>query len=248
VTLALLASPILGGRMPSYKIIGGDDVSDISEFPFQGSLRYFGTHSCGCALISSTWAVTAAHCVGGPNSFYEVAFGSRNRFDDVQTRTPAQIISHHSWEIGSGAFPNDIALIRFNAVNLVSGQVEAIGLGSSSNNFEGQNGWISGWGRTQTGGVGGLPTILQKAQIEIYTRSYCEGQWGSNINDGHICIGVRNQIGSCNGDSGGPLVNSAKNTLVGVTSWGITNCYTFVPSVYSRISYFREWIRDNSGV
>ena len=52
------------------------------------------------------------------------------------------------------------------------------------------------------------------------------------------------------GDSGGPLVCKVggEYQLFGATSWGINGCYTFMPSVYSRIPLFRSWIRTNSGV
>merc|ERR1712002_442554 len=37
-------------------------------------------------------------------------------------------------------------------------------------------------------------------------------------------------------------------TLAGVTSFGLVTCSTSYPSVYTRISYYRDWITQNSGV
>ena len=48
------------------------------------------------------------------------------------------------------------------------------------------------------------------------------------------------------GDSGGPMV--CGNTLVGVTSWGEGGCGAGKPAVYSRVTYFRDWIREETGV
>lgn len=46
------------------RIVGGYEV-DISEYPWQLSLRYFNVQACGASIISENWALTAAHCVYG---------------------------------------------------------------------------------------------------------------------------------------------------------------------------------------
>merc|ERR1711937_1085154 len=51
---------------------------------------------------------------------------------------------------------------------------------------------------------------------------------------------------SCIGDSGGPLIRKGsgidRDTLVGLVSWGRECAEDGVPGVYSRISYFYDWI------
>lgn len=50
------------------------------------------------------------------------------------------------------------------------------------------------------------------------------------------------------GDSGGPLACSVNGRwyLAGATSWGRSGCTTTgYPSVYTRVSYFVDWIREN---
>ena len=52
------------------------------------------------------------------------------------------------------------------------------------------------------------------------------------------------------GDSGGPMhcTEGGQTVVAGVTSWGISsfgNCQTSYPSVYTRVSYFRDWISNN---
>ena len=45
-------------------IVGGTD-ANLGEFPYQGLLQVeeeTGSFQCGCALINSNWAITAAHC------------------------------------------------------------------------------------------------------------------------------------------------------------------------------------------
>lgn len=48
------------------------------------------------------------------------------------------------------------------------------------------------------------------------------------------------------GDSGGPLV--CDNYLAGVTSWGVSGCHTngvvSRPSVYTRLTNYRNWIHS----
>ena len=64
LSLTFLAVPTLGFRLPY--IIGGTPVTDATKWPWQGSLEYHDRHNCGCVLISTTWAVTAAHCATYP--------------------------------------------------------------------------------------------------------------------------------------------------------------------------------------
>lgn len=45
---------------------------------------------------------------------------------------------------------------------------------------------------------------------------------------------------------GGPL--SKGGIVVGIMMWNIACGFTSEPDVYARISFFRDWIRDISGV
>ena len=52
-------------------------------------------------------------------------------------------------------------------------------------------------------------------------------------------------------DSGGPLscrkTTSSPWVIAGVASWGVSNCSGTYPSVYTRTSYYREWIDKQTG-
>lgn len=76
--------------------------------------------------------------------------------------------------------------------------------------------------------------------------------------DSMMCAGTQSgERSSCNGDSGGPLVIDGEKgkTQVGIVSWGAgplganlfcghENAY----AVYSRVTSFRDWIKEKSGV
>ncbi|EDW30077.1 GL22574 [Drosophila persimilis] len=64
-----------------------------------------------------------------------------------------------------------------------------------------------------------------------------------------ICIAPSGNA-PCRNDSGGPLVlkDGGDFVLLGVTSHGLSrNCTTHLPTVYTRVSSFLDWIRDHSG-
>lgn len=51
-------------QVPSMRVVGGVDAAD-GQAPFQCSIHERGKHVCGCAILSSQWIVTAAHCFRG---------------------------------------------------------------------------------------------------------------------------------------------------------------------------------------
>lgn len=51
--------PMSGGR-----IVGGEPTS-IEEYPYQVSLQVFSSHTCGAAVVSEDYVLTAAHCTDG---------------------------------------------------------------------------------------------------------------------------------------------------------------------------------------
>ncbi|KAJ8942809.1 hypothetical protein NQ318_022823 [Aromia moschata] len=54
-------------------------------------------------------------------------------------------------------------------------------------------------------------------------------------------------VGGCNGDGGSPL--TVKNKLVGITSFiSSQGCEAGSPTGYTRVSFYRRWIRQTTGV
>jgi len=233
------------GRTPY--IIGGSSI-DISDHPHQISLQFSsGNHICGGSVIASNKIACAAHCTQNSASNYRIRAGSSDRRSGGQTRTVAVVTNHPQYCSSCGGFPNDISTLTLSSGLEYNSNVQAISLATAD--FTGQTCTITGWGRTSSSNS--LPVTLQGANIGVISNSQCRGLMssviGASINLGHICLyDSANRIGSCNGDSGGPL--KCGNDLAGLTSWGISSagsCRQDFPSVYTRISYYRNWLQTN---
>jgi secreted trypsin-like serine protease len=228
------------------RVVGGSN-TNISNYPWQLSLRVNNSHSCGSSLVSGVKAVTAAHCGGGAIGSYSVLAGTTDRTSTTCATCALRSLSsfprHPNFSnTGNNGYPNDIAINRWGTnigTNANTGYANMAA--SNAGNYAGSQCQISGWGRTC--GTCGLPNTLQHGTMTVLTNADCSNRWSANqVNNGHICV-LSGTVGACNGDSGGPL--QCGGTLVGATSWGSSGCNVSLPSVYSRISFFRAWIDGN---
>ena len=101
-------------------------------------------------------------------------------------------------------------------------------------------------------------SILQKASLPVVPLTQCQGAFSRRMVDGtHLCAGgVAGGADSCKGDSGGGLfvrknttnfgeLESSPYLLVGVVSFGSSQCGVGVPGVYTRVSKFVDWIKNS---
>jgi len=236
-------------------IVGGQDAT-LGAWPWQASLQSFGQHSCGAALISDRWLVTAAHCVAeARTSLYRIVLGMHDRKRQGQG-SPKQyslvkIIRHPNFQTNNspGGFPNDIALMQTSSpVNVKSQYISTVALAEQGQDFlDNKDCYITGWGKM--GNRKPMADVLQQAHVNVYSNAECDKKHSAHkVQDSHICVGVQGKSGGCQGDSGGPLVCRVGGDylLAGVTSWGRADCSVQYPTVYTRMSEYRDWIEENA--
>ena len=112
------------------KIVGGQDAGQ-ATWGWAVSL-YIGGSLCGGSIISSSWILTAAHCVYGKTAGQIIVYaGSNSKLSGRQTRYVSTIFQHPSYS--SSTYVNDIALLQLSsALDMTSQYVSAICIPSVS--------------------------------------------------------------------------------------------------------------------
>ncbi|XP_014211430.1 trypsin-like [Copidosoma floridanum] len=227
------------------------------------------SHFCGGSIINSTWVVTAAHCVSAMKEFPKtVTFlvkAGKHDIDKLELSEQISSISksfiHDRYNDSAGVSPYDIALIKLKIPLVFNKRVAPVALPEKDSDPEGIV-TLSGWGAVNNNTRDpNYPSILQTADMPIIDRKTCNnaiemlGREANQtlkdmVDETNICTGpLSGGTAACSGDSGGPLTlrknGGNSSELVGIVSWGIIPCGRVGgPSVYVRVSSFRDWIAD----
>ncbi|XP_039442605.1 brachyurin-like [Culex pipiens pallens] len=241
---------------PDRRVTFGQEATP-GQFPYQAVVLISvpgGTALCGGSILSKNYILTAAHCVvdatGGT-----VIVGAHNyaTYEPSQQRIAFGLsgIQYHSG-YNPEIVRNDVATIRLNSPLTLNDRVKAVRLPASGDyrQFAGATGTVSGHGRTESGSTS---NVLRFTSNPILSQQECLDywQWPEIIEAQNVCLDGVDGRSACNGDSGGPLtvVDAGSSIQVGIVSFGNGyGCTLGTPSVFARVTYFKDWILQHSDV
>ncbi|XP_051176615.1 trypsin-1-like [Leptopilina boulardi] len=245
------------------RIIGGSPAS-IERFPHMLRLqvgRKTGNliSSCGASIIGREWGLTAAHCFDNPETDYNkisVVAGTadlKNRAKTAKQHKVVMVIrnEHYRPKENNRKIGGDIAVFKVSPPFAYNNAIQPVKLPQRGQTLKTVTATISGWGHTKPGGPGSdklLAVTVPKVNTANCKAIYKKGS--ITLKEGEICYGYhKGQVtrDKCQGDSGGPLVNSDRVEL-GLVSWGVECGTKGYPGVYTDVLYFRDWIRQRTGI
>ncbi|NWU92712.1 TM11E protease, partial [Upupa epops] len=235
------------------RIIGGQRAQE-GEWPWQASIQLDGTHRCGASVVSNTWLLTAAHCFRGIRNprRWTASFGILLR-PPKQKKFVRRIIIHEKYSDFVLDHEYDVAVVELASPIEFTSDVHSVCLPEASHVFpDNASCFVTGWGALENDGSS--VNELRQAEVKIISTATCNRRqvYGGAITPGMLCAGyLEGQVDACQGDSGGPLVHANSRGiwyLVGIVSWGDECGKANKPGVYTRVTYYRNWINAKTGI
>uniref|UniRef100_A0ABK8F439 Proclotting enzyme n=2 Tax=Anopheles gambiae TaxID=7165 RepID=A0ABK8F439_ANOGA len=247
----------------SGRIVGGIE-APTGQWPWMAAIFLHGTKRtefwCGGSLIGTKYILTAAHCTRDSRQRPFAARQFTVRLGDIDLSTdgePSAPVTYKVTEVRAHprfsrvGFYNDIALLVLDKPVRKSKYVIPVCLPGpnlpSKERLAGRRATVVGWGTTYYGGK--ESTKQQQATLPVWRNEDCNRAYFQPITDNFVCAGFsEGGVDACQGDSGGPLMMlvEARWTQVGVVSFGNKCGEPGYPGVYTRISEYMEWIRENT--
>lgn len=246
--------------------VSADVLADIRRVTGFTANKWENSHICGAVDIGGGWVLTAAHCL--TNHFspdarvfreLQVRLGARQLARGGKLYAIDAVVIHAAYRSVQGG--KDIALLRLKNAAGLPRPVSLFSRAPST--ASGNKALVSGWGYTSPSTRGSnlldinknpqrLSDLLQQAELSLWPRSACNNnakfkQRNYSITTGQLCVGSDDGRASCRGDSGGPLVDRTRRgapRLLGVVSYAPGCALEGVPTVYTDVSHYSQWIAN----
>lgn len=194
--------------------------------------------------------LTAAHCVVDEVASQIIVVAglhlqSNRSTGLIRIGVVSRIFMHEQYMDVNDTVFNDIAILRLASPFVLSPYISLICLPEQDpQEFEVVT--IAGWGTTIEGATT-IPDALQQTTVQVIN-SETSTHYGSSFNVTYqIGAGVPGVGGrdTCQGDSGGPLMFKILDRWVisGVVSTGDGCARPLAPGIYTRVSFYLNWIR-----
>lgn len=201
-------------------------------------------------MISTSWVVTAAHCIVKilDKSKIKVrvgteAFNTSDATQNVQMFDVGNIYIHPKYK-SIVLFNYDIALIKLKKPARLEEFVNTICVDEKG--VDSDNCWIAGWGKIGSDAHSIRPDVLREIDVRLVNQQSCLKAYRGQVTDKMLCAGSSKKD-ACLFDSGGPLIcgnrfQRNKWTLSGVISWGPKEGCGHGMGVYTNVLAVRDWI------
>ncbi|KAF7663327.1 hypothetical protein LDENG_00211780 [Lucifuga dentata] len=236
------------GRQQSTSQIIGGTVAKEGMWPWQVSLHYRGSHTCGGILISPDFVLTAAHCFSSSSlnvARWRVYVGIVSQNNLPPHSQVQKILLNQNYNEKTN--DQDIALLKLTSPVTFNSSVQPICLPAFDQQFaHGTTCWTSGFGTTDPNSDSASEDLME-VNVDIIDSKVCNTRsvYNGLVTKYMLCAGnLAGGRDSCQGDSGGPLVCETGNSwyLAGITSWGSGCGLKNKPGVYTRVTSMLPWI------
>lgn len=239
------AAPAAAGATVAPLIIGGEELTDISQNPGAVGLHVKVDDPnntglvCGATRIGPKWALTARHCIKEQKDHTLVSISSYSidrRYGPKVHFDHTKIVFHPESTVDAALIPLDEAgpgmIAQYTTRTPDTGET------------------MVSMGYGQTGVDSTDTTVMKKANVRVTQVGKATGVAPGGY-DGGDHIFTQGINGRCwRGDSGGPLWDS-QNKLIGITGWGNRPSHDEEITGrcgYVHMGYVADWIQQVTGI